>query len=189
MRLLPLTLALTGCTSLLVDPMEAQPRAAPYGHSEAFANGLAMQAPPPGTVSRDATDLPEAPEGDGGVLGGPVPLALTQELLQKGQHQFDIICATCHGLLGTGVSVVASKMALRPPPSLQTGQVRALQDGQLFTVITDGYGLMPSFRARLSSEERWAVVAYLRALQLSQAVPRSALSAADVAQLPKEGTP
>jgi mono/diheme cytochrome c family protein len=75
-------------------------------------------------------------------------------------------CAVCHGLLGDGDSLVAKNMSQRPPPSLHQ-RVR-LEDGHYFQVVSRGFGLMPAYASELTVEERWAIVAYLRALQLSQ---------------------
>ncbi len=87
-------------------------------------------------------------------------------------------CAACHGLAGDGDSPVARNMALRKPPSLHEPRIRALPAGRLYAVVRDGYGLMPSYAEELSVGERWAVVAYVRALQLSQG--------ARLAELPPE---
>jgi mono/diheme cytochrome c family protein len=86
--------------------------------------------------------------------------------LARGRARFDVTCAVCHGLLGDGESQVALSMSLRRPPSLHA--YRDVPDGHLYRVITEGFGLMPSYGAELSVEDRWAVVAYVRALQLSQ---------------------
>lgn len=144
--------------------MLTQRRADPYGATGAFADGLVMRTPPRGTVAQDdATDAP-AP-------------AVTRELLTLGRRRFDVVCATCHGVGGDGESIVATKMTLRRPPSLVDARYRALSREQLFVVVTDGYGLMPSYADLLPHEERWAVVSYLQALQLSQR--------AEVAELPR----
>ena len=123
-----------------------------------------------------------------------IPIRVDRSLLDRGQHGFDIYCATCHGLLGDGDSLVAQNMPLRPPPSLLTHQPHGtsevtgdagahdggghahLSAGHVFEVISQGYGFMPSYANELRVEERWAVVAYLEALRLSQS--------ARVAELP-----
>jgi cytochrome c553 len=104
-----------------------------------------------------------------------VPLPVSRKLLELGRKRFDITCATCHGPLADGKSIVATQMALRPPPSLQQAQYVAKPAGYIYEVITKGFGLMASYAAELSVEERWAVVAYLRALQISQNTPVGAL--------------
>jgi mono/diheme cytochrome c family protein len=129
--------------------------------TSSFDDGKAMRSPPPGTVSRDRRD--------------PVRPAVTTELLTRGQRRFDIYCAACHGVLGDGQSQVAENMLLRPPPSLHETRLRALSTERLYGVVRDGYGLMPAYGPALSEEDRWAVVAYVGALQLSQNVELSSL--------------
>jgi mono/diheme cytochrome c family protein len=96
-----------------------------------------------------------------------MPIDATGELLALGRRKFDVHCAVCHGILGDGESQVAINMSLRRPPSLHA--YRDVADGYLYQVISGGFGLMPSYAAQLDVHERWAVVAYVRALQLSQA--------------------
>ena len=99
-----------------------------------------------------------------------VPLPVDRPLLERGQNRFDVICAACHGLLGDGQSEVTRHMEQRRPPSLLDERVRAFPAGRIFRVIGSGYGLMPSYAWALGARDRWAVVAYLRALEMSQMV-------------------
>lgn len=142
-----------------------------YERSPEFADGMAMRAPPEGAIARESVlGPPELVEGTrGGVDVESVPLPLTRELLERGHDRFRIFCATCHGELGDGQSQVAENMTLRPPPSLHEPRIRAYTPGRLFRVVSRGYGLMPSYSAELSVGDRWAVVAYVKALELSQA--------------------
>jgi mono/diheme cytochrome c family protein len=160
-------LLLAGCEPL--DPMaRRQPKILPYQPSQFYADGLSMRPPPEGTVPTKGVLAPVAATGLG-PSGTPVeriPVSITPALLEVGRKRFEIICATCHGLLADGNSAVAPNMSLRRPPSLQENVGRP--DGFYFQVITRGYGLMPSYANALPVQERWAVVAYLRALQLSQ---------------------
>ena len=159
-------LLVAGCDVL--DPMMEQDKVRPYRPSDFYPDGIAMRAPPAGTVAVGAALPPEVGTGlaaDGAPLQR-VPVAVTPELLQAGRKRFEIVCAACHGLTGDGKSLVARNMSLRPPPSLHDYAARP--DGYLFQVASRGFGLMPSYSAELSVEERWAVVAYVRALQLSQ---------------------
>ena len=160
-------LLLAACTTADIDPMERQPKLKPYAQSPLFADGRAMRQPPAGTISRERPlDVPQPAES---APGDPrLPIALTAALLDRGRDRFDIYCATCHGLLGDGDSVVADKMSQRLPTSLHQPRVRDLAPGPLFRIIDEGYGLMPSYRSELSVIDRWAVVAYVRALQRSQ---------------------
>ena len=98
-----------------------------------------------------------------------------------------LTCATCHGLAGDGQSMVAVNMALMPPPSFQSEKLRAQPDGYFYEVISHGYGVMPPFGWRMTPTERWAVVAYVRALQYSQAVPLAEAPSEVRARLLREG--
>lgn len=178
-------LLVAGCDVL--DPMMVQDKLKPYRESETTANGISMLAPPPGTVSRERVLGPALATGrnpDGTPLAR-VPVPVTRELLEQGRRHFDITCATCHGYVGDGRSLVARNMSLRPPPSLL--ELASRPDGHFFQVISQGFGLMPSYAGELGVEERWAVVAYLRALQLSQRA-RLDLAPAEVrSRLEREG--
>jgi mono/diheme cytochrome c family protein len=173
-----------GCDENILDPMaDRQPRAKAYKESQFFADGLAMWAPPEGTVPRERItmkpvlttgrtdeDAPFAPNGERlPSYATTIPIPVTRELLAKGRKRFDITCATCHGPAGDGDSIVARQMSLHPPPSLHKYSDRA--PGYIFQVITKGFGMMASYAAELTVEERWAVVAYVRALQISQNAP------------------
>jgi mono/diheme cytochrome c family protein len=163
--------AACGINTTTVDPMERQPKGRPYADNAFFEDGRAMRQPPPGTVAREKlVNNPAVAEGKvNGQDVTEIPIPVTRELLQTGRKQFDIVCATCHGLLGDGRSTVGANMSLRPPPNLHDR--RDMTVGHYFQVITQGYGLMPGYVPQLSIEERWAVIAYLRALQLSQNAP------------------
>jgi mono/diheme cytochrome c family protein len=108
-----------------------------------------------------------------------IPVPMTRKLLDVGRKRYDITCGTCHGMLGDGDSIVARQMSLRPPPSLHRYTDRPA--GYLYEVIAKGFGMMASYAAELTIEERWAIVAYVRALQLSQGTPAVELPA-DVRQ-------
>jgi len=116
-----------------------------------------------------------------------LPLPVTRELLALGRHHFDVACAVCHGLVGDGESLVARNMSLRAPPSLHLKAQNP--DGWFYQVIAQGFGLMPSYASHLTVEERWAVVAYLRALQLSQAARLDTVPPAERARLQQGGSP
>jgi len=172
------------CTSDVFQRMESQKKYLPYQENELFSDGRAMRSPPPGTVPREVlqrSPLPaggKTPEGD---VITRIPLAVTAEVMARGQKRFDIYCATCHGLLGDGDSMVARNMSVRPPPSLHDFAGRPV--GWYFDVITEGYGLMPSYRQELSTEDRWAVVAYLLALHRSQRATLAQVPAEERAKL------
>ena len=166
--------------------MQRQAKLKAYQASDLGENGLSMRAPPEGTVPSGALLDPAQRTG----LGEDAkPLALSPvkpdaKVLARGRERFDIECAVCHGLLGDGQSQVALNMSLRRPPSLH--DYRGLADGYIYGVITDGFGLMPSYAGVLSVEDRWAVVAYVRALQLSQHAPVETLPGELRGRLEKE---
>jgi Cytochrome C oxidase, cbb3-type, subunit III len=184
-----LGLGAIGCDENILDPMaDRQQKSIRYKESPFYADGLSMRAAPEGTVPRERITLnPRLTAGhdpDGPMQPNmeplpnyvaTVPLPMSRKLLDLGRKRFDITCATCHGPLADGKSIVATQMALRPPPSLQDPKFVAKPAGYIYEVITKGFGLMASYAAELSVEERWAVVAYLRALQISQNTPVSAL--------------
>jgi mono/diheme cytochrome c family protein len=178
--------AAVGC-SVDLNRMIDQHKYEAYEASSAFANGQVMRTPPTGTVPYDAELRPAE------VVSGQrdrhfvdrLPLEVDAALLARGENRFRIFCQTCHGPLADGQSDVARVMRLRRPPSLHEERIRELPAGQLFRVIGEGYGLMPSYGAQLGYEDRWAVVAYVQALQLSQNVALAELPSA----LRQEATP
>jgi len=186
---LVLGLAAAGCDENILDPMaDRQQKSIRYRESPFYADGLSMRAAPEGTVPRERITLnPRLTTGrdpDGPLQPNmeplpnyvaTVPLPMSRKLLDLGRKRFDITCATCHGPLADGKSIVATQMSLRPPPSLQDPKFVAKPAGYIYEVISKGFGLMASYAAELSVEERWSVVAYLRALQLSQNTPVGAL--------------
>jgi mono/diheme cytochrome c family protein len=161
-----------------------QDKAQPYEAQALFADNQAMRMPPPGAVAHAPRgerqwhaahrDVETGIGADGHDVAA-VPEPLTAALLQRGRDRFEIVCATCHGPRGDGLSEVARHMEQRKPPSLLDAEVRAFSAGRIFRIITRGYGLMPSYERDLAAGDRWAVVAYLRALQLRQAVSLDAL--------------
>ena len=163
--LLPVAL-LAGCPAF--DPMQRQAKYKAYQSSEFHPDGLALRTPPAGTVPYGSVGDPAVQRGVG-PDGKPLPrspLAFTPPLLATGRKKFEIHCAVCHGLTGDGQSQVALNMSLRKPPSLHL--YREVPDGYLYQVISQGFGLMPNYAAELTPAERWGVVGYVRALQLSQ---------------------
>jgi mono/diheme cytochrome c family protein len=150
--------------------MLEQPRYEPYGQSTLFDDGRAMRRPAASTVARETVlGSPLYVDGiEDGHYAERFPLPVSSALLEDGRVEFGIVCATCHGVLGDGNSPVAAKMQLRKPPSLLTDDIASFPPGRVFRVISVGYGLMPAVDYQLTIEERWAVVAYLRALELSQ---------------------
>jgi len=171
-----LLLLLSGlaCNNLWIDPMKIQPKFKAYSANPIYKDGRGMRVPVAGTYSRELAYNDPALSGgdaDAGVFLDHIPMTVDAALLQRGQERFNINCLPCHGANGSGDSVVAQKMLLRVPPSLLTEDIRALPDGKIEEVIRVGYGLMNSYENQLTSQDRWAVVAYVRALQVSQRAP------------------
>lgn len=164
-------LALAGCnvSSEALHRMEAQPKYEYYEASEFWADGKAMRTPPAGTIPRERpVGNPALTTGrENGQLVSHIPLELNRQVLEQGQKKYNIVCSQCHGRLGDGNSVVAENMALRLPPSLL--ELAPKPDGHFYVAIAEGYGIMPSFAGELDIQERWAVVAYVRALQRARA--------------------
>ena len=176
---------LAGCTvegvftapEASLERMIQQPKLDAYEASDLFGNGRAMQLPPPGTIpyGRDPID----PALELGVVGGAyveeIPLEVDLELLERGRNRFENFCATCHGVAGDAKTVVAEQMDLVKPRSLIEEPVLGYPAGRIFRVAREGFGLMPSYRESISTADRWAVVAYIEALQLRTGVPLQSL--------------
>lgn len=152
--LLAVVMMLSACNGDF-ERMREQPRYEPYAASTIFADGKAMQQAPAGAIAVEADE--------------PPPARFDVATLQLGQERFNVYCSPCHGVLGDAQTPVAAHMPLRQPPSLHEARIVALSPQQVFAVVTSGYGFMPPYSTQLSARERWAVVGYLRALQLSQA--------------------
>lgn len=152
--------------------MLEQPRARAYDESAAFPDGRAMRVPPPGAIPHDRPPA-ERP-------------AVTRAVLERGRERFEVFCAACHGIDGSGRSVVATKMVYRPPPSLHEPRLRAYSTERIEQIIERGYGFMPSYADALVPDERAAVAAYVQALQLSRHAEVAALPEEVRARLEKE---
>jgi mono/diheme cytochrome c family protein len=147
--------------------------------NELFPDHRAMRPEVPGTV------IAGRPRDDdflhrGVVDGKPaeaLPMPLTPQLLQRGRERYNIYCAACHDAAGTGQSVVAQRGLKPPPPSYHDDRLRRLPVGTFYQVITKGVRTMPPYAAQVPPEDRWAIAAYVRALQLSQDAPRDAVPA------------
>jgi mono/diheme cytochrome c family protein len=160
-----LAVVLAGCR----QDMHDQPKYQAYGRSAFFDDGRDMRPPVPGTVARGHLE-DDAFFFDGIVGGQPaaaLPVALTPALLDRGQERYDIYCSPCHDRVGTGEGMIVQR-GYRRPASFHIDRLRQAPDGYFFDVITNGFGVMPAYRAQVPPADRWAIVAYVRALQLSQ---------------------
>jgi mono/diheme cytochrome c family protein len=139
--------------------MDVQPKYSEYSRARLFRGGV-LREPPAGTVARD--DLAR----DAETRTKP---PLTAELFARGQQRFDIFCSPCHGRTGDGNGIVIQR-GMPAPTSYHDDRLRAADDQHFFDVMTNGYGVMYSYASRVAPSDRWAIVAYIRALQLSRHV-------------------
>ena len=100
------------------------------------------------------------------------PFPITADVLKRGQERYNIYCAMCHGMTGFGDGMIPRR-GFRRPPSYHTDQLRQAAVGHFFDVITNGWGAMPDYAAQIPVQDRWAIIAYVRALQLSETVNKS----------------
>ncbi len=150
--------------------MSKQPKNRPLSESDLFADGRSARIPVEDTVARGALRSDERyfTGKTNGLFAGNQPLAVTRELLLRGRERFDIFCSPCHGRVGDGSGMVVQR-GLRRPPSYHIDRLKDAPDGYYFDVITNGFGAMPSYASRIPVRDRWAITAYIRILQLSQA--------------------
>jgi mono/diheme cytochrome c family protein len=165
---------LSGC----IQEMANQPRAEAYESNAFFPDGLASRPQVEGTIAR-GQPWEDTPELTGKTDGKPVdriPVAVTSELVRRGQERFNIFCSHCHGRSGYADGMVVQR-GFPAPPSYHIDRLRDEPDGRLFDVITNGLGRMPAFGSRIPPADRWAIASYIRALQLSQNTPADSLNA------------
>ena len=168
-RLSPLgligVLLLAGCR----QDMHDQPRFKPLAKSDFYADLRSARTPVEGTVARG--QLHEDSYLYTGKIGNNpgdyMPFPVTEEVLLRGRERFDIYCSPCHSRLGDGRGMIVQR-GFRAPPSYHTERLRNAPLGYLFDVMTQGFGAMPEYASQISARDRWAIVAYIRALQLSQ---------------------
>ena len=171
-------LATTGCHR----DMYVQPYKRPLQPSEIFPDGAASRPLVANTVAQeDSADFGPAQTGfepgqggNDGKLLRDIPVPVTSQLLARGQERFGIYCAVCHGDDGFGQGMIVQR-GFPAPPSFHTDRLRSAPAGHFFDVMTRGYGVMYPYASRVSPEDRWAITAYSRALQISQHAPAAAL--------------
>ena len=178
--LLLLCCALCSCRRGMVD----QPHLKPLAEADFFANGSAARPIPAHTVARGHLDDNDAfftGMADGQLVTA-FPTPLTRAELSRGRERFDIYCAVCHGRTGDGNGMVVQRGFPRPP-SFHEERLREAPIGHFFDVIKNGYGVMYSYASRIEPDDRWAIIGYIRALQLSERVTLSDLPPAERAKL------
>jgi len=174
-----LLLASTGCE--LRQRMFDQPRYEALEASDFFEDGQSSRLPVEGTIARGHLRLDShLYEGKvNGELATTMPLEVTEELLLRGRQRYDIYCSPCHDQIGRGNGVVVQRGLKKRPPSLHEQRLIDSPIGHFFDVSTNGFGAMYSYASRVSVHDRWAIAAYIRALQLSQRAQLQDLSAED----------
>jgi hypothetical protein len=157
-------IGLAGCGNTLRQDMANQPRQNPLSPSEFFADGRSERPVVENTVVRGsvADDALVVPKDS-----NYFPLPITMELLERGRERYAIFCTPCHGIQGDGNGMVAMR-GMKHPPSFHDERLRRDPSGYFFDVITNGFGAMYPYSAQIPPRDRWAIVAYLRALQLSR---------------------
>ena len=157
-------LSFAGCGGTLRQDMANQPRQNPLSPAKFFPDDRSERPLIDNTVVRGALAEDElfVPKES-----NAFPLPLTQELLERGRDRYAIFCTPCHGLQGDGMGMVTLR-GMKHPPSYHQDRLRNVPNGYLFDVITNGFGAMNGYSVQLAPRDRWAVVAYLRALQVSR---------------------
>ena len=149
--------------------MHNQPKYRGLRASTFFADGSSARPIVEGTIARGtlAEDTAFFTGKVGNVDVKELPVPVDQQALDRGQERFNIYCTPCHDRTGSGRGMVVQR-GYRQPPNFHTDQLRQAADGHFFDVITNGFGAMPDYKAQISPRDRWNIVAYIRALQLSQ---------------------
>jgi mono/diheme cytochrome c family protein len=181
-------IVITGCRR----DMQDQPKMKPYRGTSFFGDGTSMRQPIEGTIPRgqlrsdteyytgkkaNAARVTATPAPQQQTAGAPAntypddvdtfPFPVTKEIVDRGRERYDIFCSACHGLTGNGDGMIVRR-GFRRAASFNDDRLRQAPVGHFFDAITNGWGAMPSYAPQITPEDRWAIVAYIRALQLSQ---------------------
>ena len=167
-------MVLAGCRA----DMQDEPKFFPQRGTTFYADGRSVRPQVENTVARGQlhedsyfyTGLVDGKEGDG------LPIALNADTMARGQERFNVYCTACHSRVGNGDGMIVQR-GYRPAGNFHTDRLRNAPLGHFFSVMTHGYGAMPDYAAQLTPEDRWAVTAYIRALQLSQDAKSSDVAA------------
>ena len=153
---------LAGCS--LKQDMALQPKDRPLAPSDFFADGRSARPLVENTVARGSVlnDELMVPKDS-----NAFPLPINLELVERGENRYKIFCSPCHGLQGDGNGMVAMR-GMKHPPSYHQDRLRQVPNGYIYDVITNGFGAMLGYSAQVAPRDRWAIIAYVRALQLSR---------------------
>jgi hypothetical protein len=179
-----MVLALTGCHQDMYD----QPKVKPLTESRFYRDGIASRPLAEGTVARGYARTDELLYT--GKLNGKqadeFPFPVTEEVMKRGQDRFNIYCSPCHGRLGNGKGMIVQR-GFPQPRSFHIDSLKEAPAGYFFDVMTNGFGRMYSYAPSVPVHDRWAIIAYIRALQLSQSVPVARLTDAERSRLSEGG--
>jgi mono/diheme cytochrome c family protein len=155
--------------------MHVQPRQNPLSRSDFFTDQRSERPPVEGTIARGQlrADTYFYSGKTGSTPGDYMPFPVTKEVLERGRERFNIYCAPCHSRLGDGNGFIPSRGFARKPPSFHIERLQKAPLGYFYDVITNGFGIMPDYASQIPPEDRWKIVAYIRALQLSQNATRA----------------
>ena len=176
-----LAMAIAGCRRDMFD----QPKSDPLRQSDFFPDQAASRPVPTHTVPRDRSSMDDSfytgLDGTNPVAAFPFPV--TREVVERGRQRFEIDCAPCHGFAGEGNGIIVHR-GFPAPPSYHIDRLRDIPAGHFVDVMTHGYGAMLPQSERVAPADRWAIAAYIRALQLSQHATTDELSPDEIARIP-----
>ena len=149
--------------------MHVQPKYLPYEPTNFFGDGRSERQPVAGTVARGHLRLDELlyTGKENGVLADKFPFPITRADLERGRERYNIYCTPCHDYAGTGDGMIVQR-GFPPPPSFHIDRLRNAPAGHYFDVMTNGFGAMYNYAARIEPEDRWRIAAYVRVLQMSR---------------------
>jgi len=188
LSLAALSIFSVGCSRL---DMQDQPKFKAQGANQFFVDGRDGRPELDGTIARgqlnEDTAFYEGRDAAGKDLEA-FPIAVDKAVIERGRQRYDIYCSPCHGRLGNGLGMIVQR-GFKQPPSYHIERLRNAPVGHFFDVITNGYGAMLNYSQQIQVRDRWAIVAYIRALQYSQNANASDLPTEARAQLPPTGQP
>jgi mono/diheme cytochrome c family protein len=181
-----LVMLLTGCR----QDMQNEPRYKPLAESEFFSDHRSARPQVEGTVARGQLRIDEA-RYTGKIDGEDIdqfPIPIGKADIERGQTRFNIYCTPCHGRVGDGNGMVVLR-GFRQPPSYYSDRLLNAPVGHYFDAVTNGFGAMPSYASRIQTDDRWRIIAYIRALQLSESASLNEVPADQRQNLPVEPPP
>ena len=172
--------------------MDRMPKLRPQAANSFFADGMSSQLPVPGTIARGSA-YQDIPANTGKITGTTnwvinIPVPVTEQLLARGQERFGIYCAVCHSAAGDGKGITG-KYGMVAMANFHDPRIVKMPDGELFTVITYGRNLMGPYAGQIDIQDRWAIIAYVRALQRSRLATLEDVPASERAALARPAPP